>query len=82
MCTYLPTRQVLFTMIRACIGVEKPEALWFNQGIEKMEEEERQHRLSRAKELISKNKKFVGTVQTINSLIRTSIIHQKTIREK
>ena len=27
-CIYLPTRQLLFKMMRACIGVEEPEELW------------------------------------------------------
>ena len=29
-CIYFPGRKLMFKMMRACIGIEKEEDLWFN----------------------------------------------------
>ena len=41
MCIYLPTKYVLFQLMRSCLGVESPKDLWFNQGVEQLEEDDR-----------------------------------------
>ena len=41
--------------MRACIGIYKPEDLWFNQGIELKEEAERVERLAAAQEMIERD---------------------------
>ena len=38
---YLPTTRVMFKLMRACIGAYDASDLWFNQGIEVEEENER-----------------------------------------
>ena len=44
--------------MRACLGVEYPEDLWFNQGIQHIEEDERIRKLNFAQEMY--NKDLVG----------------------
>jgi hypothetical protein len=38
----IPTNEVMFKLMRACVGVYSVQDLWFNQGIEQEEEEERE----------------------------------------
>ena len=46
---YLPTRNIMFKMMRACLGVYIAEVgLWFNQGAEEDEERERLEKLKKA----------------------------------
>jgi len=52
-CIYLPSKECLFKIMRACIGVCSIEDLWFNQGVEEKEEEERVARLAIHSKLIA-----------------------------
>ena len=52
MCIYLPTKAVLFQLMRACLGVYKVEDLWFNQGVEQLEEDDRLRKLEVAQIMI------------------------------
>ena len=45
MCNYIPSNEITFKMMRACIGLFAKEDLWFNQGAEIEEEEERNRNL-------------------------------------
>ena len=51
---YLPTKETIFKLMRACIGVNDIDNLWFNQGAEIMEEAERRLRLSISAIMITK----------------------------
>jgi hypothetical protein len=34
MCVYIPSKEILFKMMKACIGVDKPQDLWiYNEEI-------------------------------------------------
>ena len=45
MCNYIPSNEITFKLMRACIGLFSKEDLWFNQGAEIEEEEERNRNL-------------------------------------
>ena len=40
-CMYIPSKRVIFKMMRASIGCYSKQDLWFNQGVEEEEENER-----------------------------------------
>ena len=47
LCNYIPSAEVTFKLMRASIGVYNKVDLWFNQGAELIEEEERQKNLEK-----------------------------------
>jgi hypothetical protein len=40
-CLLIPTNEVMFKLMRACVGIHSVQDLWFNQGVEDEEEQER-----------------------------------------
>ena len=40
---YLPSNDVMFKMMRACLGCEKDYDLWFNLGLKKEEAKDLEH---------------------------------------
>lgn len=47
LCNYIPSREITFKLMLACVGCASTEDLWFNQGAGQEEEDERNANIRR-----------------------------------